>query len=1250
MGSIRWHGAGGILAVALLVSGVSAAPAESQLPLAFEPNRGQAAQGVEWIGRARGALVLVERGGLTLVARPGGSAIRMRFAGGAASTDVSPWEELPGKVHHLRGRDPARWITDLPTYARLTQTDVFPGIDAVYHGCEGRLEYDLVVRPGADAGVISLRFEGAVPALGADGVLRLALPDGEMRMDPPKVFQDTADGRAAVPGRFTLAASGAVGFEVGEHDGAVPLVIDPVLTYSSYVGTTGTDLVTDIAVNEAGDIFVCGRTTSTSFPVTTGAVQTQKGDSSGSSTDGFVMKFDPTMSSVRFATYLGGSGDDSCQDVAPGPEFGVLVSGDTASTDFPTAAAHTPVKPAGTAAFVARLNSNGNSLVFSTFSASGENRGLDSDAGGAAYHLLRDGDAAVVRKYAVDGSTIAYQTSVGDGESAYPEAIAVDGLGRASVVGTTGSSGFPATSGVVQTTFGGGGSTRGDGFAFQLDLDGDLAWSTFLGGSGDDVAHDVAVDGLGNVHVVGETLSSNYPLSRAAQATSGGGTDGFVTVLNSSGTVRVFSTYLGGSANDLCRGVTADDCGNVFVTGETDSTGFPATGGAPQTSLSAGVDAFVARYESDGDLDWASFHGGTSDDVGERIALGDGGLALVVGTTGSSNFPTSSGAYRAVQPGGTDGFTSAFRTDPSSFEIITDSLPPWTVGQAFSRQLTSTGGGAPLTWSVVSGSPPTGLSLGSDGMLTGIPDIQGAFTFRAKLTDRCGLFTVRTLSMVVNTRPAFASAGLPAWTVGFAYPQTFSVLGGTPQLTFDLLDGTIPAGLTFSPLGRLTGTVMEVGSSTFTVEVTDANGATATKQYTVVVNALPQISTAAARDCTTGMQYVEDLANTGGTGPFSWTLTSGSLPASTTIVPATGLISGTAKAPGTYTFTVQLTDAIGAVTTKDFETVVNPLPEFVTTAVPIAARARPFVFELQSRLGTPPHTFDVTGFGDQLPAGVTLTQSTGALGGIPSAPGTYDVIFLVTDACGAETQATLRMVVAEIFLLTNRTTFQDLEFGNGLPQQRLHFLDLLGGTKLSVSAKKLGKGDADFTLELLDASGIPVDVGKRFSARGKSAAIKKFEIAATDRYFMSVRANAPFEGTIRFDMKAVAATSFSGEGDVAAVQMPLVVRVPALPEAIVTTKAVRGKRSTAAPQIQSFTDGGPGGSVLEPALVKLGSKSVVYKHPDPVSGGELSVTFVSRPGTSGLIKWSVKVKQPKTYDFGLVDLPSGFIPAPPSAK
>ena len=661
-----------------------------KLPLRFEANPGQTDEQVKFLARGTGhtlfltpteAVMVFTKREQTAKSRLQGArlrpeeavhvtrtVLRMTFVGANPEPRVVGAEELPDKANYFIGNDPAKWRTNVPTYARVQYTDVYPGIDLIYYGSQRRLEYDFVVRPGADPRTIALGFQGADKLeVDPQGDLVLHTGAGEIRQRKPVIYQEIGGVRREIAGGYVLKGESRVGFHVAVYDTSRPLVIDPALVYSTYLGGSADDAGVGIAVDAAGNAYVTGSTASANFPTTAGAFQTTLGGG-GVGFDAFVTKLNSTGSALLYSTYLGGSNnDDSGVGIAVDGAGNAYVTGSAFSTDFPTTPGAFQSSFGGVRdAFVTKLNPTGSTLVYSTY------LGGTGDDGGVS--------------------------------------IAVDTAGSAYVSGFA-QAGFPTTTAAFQPGFGGG---PYDAFVTKLGSTGSaLVYSTYLGGSGDDeVFGGLAVDASGNAYVTGFTTSANFPTTPGAFQTTFGGAgplgfgDAFVTKLNSTGSMPVFSTYLGGSGDDFGAGIAVDGNGNAYIAGSTASTNFPTTPGAFQTTFGGSGplglgDAFVTKLNPTGSaLIYSTYLGGSGDDFASRIAVDvlPNPSAYVTGNTASTNFPTTAGAFQTtlggVGPfGAGDAFVAKIAQVANLSITKTDSPDPIAVGHNLTYTMTVTNNG-----------------------------------------------------------------------------------------------------------------------------------------------------------------------------------------------------------------------------------------------------------------------------------------------------------------------------------------------------------------------------------------------------------------------------------------------------------------------------------------------------------------------------------------------------------------------------
>ena len=590
--------------------------AYAKLPLSFVPNAGQMDARVRYSAQSGGRsfYFTTREAVFSFAAKSEGLVLRLAFLGGNPQTVITGRMPETGRVHYLIGNDPAKWHRDLPTYGEVIYRDLWPGIDLLFRSENGQLNYEFLLRPGARVRDIRLAYRGAESlSLDTDSNLIIHNSLGSITDTRPVTYQLIDGRRVPVKSRFVLRHRGSskttYGFAVGDYDRRRELVLDPGLVYSTYLGGTGDDGANAIAVDSCGQAYIAGWTYSpTNFPTTSGAFQrANKG-----SEDTFVTKLNSSGSALIYSTYLGGTSDEPywSASIAVDSDGHAYVAGTTLSPDFPTTpgAFQTSLKGFSNA-FVTKLNRDGSNLVYSTY------------LGGRTY----------------DG---AY----------YSDAIVVDRQGNAYVTGFADSPNFPTTPGAYQT------SLKGPENAFVTKLNDDgtgLVYSTYLGGSIDDVATGIAIDRDGEAYITGYTYSMDFPTRNPYQPTNRGTANAFVTELNTSGTALVYSTYLGGTGFDAGAAISVDSSGAAYVVGDAGSTDFPTTPGAFQTTYGGGFDdVFVAKLNRSGNaLVYSTYVGGAVDDYANAIAVDSAGQAYVTGFTNSANFPTTPGAYDTTYNG-----------------------------------------------------------------------------------------------------------------------------------------------------------------------------------------------------------------------------------------------------------------------------------------------------------------------------------------------------------------------------------------------------------------------------------------------------------------------------------------------------------------------------------------------------------------------------------------------------------------------
>ena len=623
------------------------------LPLSFELNQGQTDPGVRFVAHGPGYSLFLTADGATLVLQGPGSAgvpslrsgqaapvvlaagpgstgdpiyksgrdarapsnvLRMRFVGANAGAVSDGREELPGKSNYFIGRDPRAWHTNIPTYAQVRYQDFYPGVDAIYYGRQGNLEFDLTVAPGKDPAQVRFQFEGNEKAsLNAAGDLVLVARGQEIVLRKPKAYQGTGADKREVAVRYATRGKNEFGFEVGPYERHEQLTIDPMLTYATYLGGTGGDVAYGIAVDAAGDAYVTGSTASINFPLRSAEQSTL-----GGSSDAFVSEINPEGTGLVYSTYIGGNLADIGSAIAIDSARNAYITGSTYSSNFPVTSTAFETLYGGTPA----QNANGN---------------------------------AFVAKVSASGSSLVYASYLGGAGPDFGRGIAVDAAGDAYVTGSTASFNFPTANPLYIgnsncTTINQIETCTADAFVTEVNPTGTgLVYSTYLGGSAANAGEAIAVDAQGDAYVTGYTYSTNFPTQSAWQSDSGGGSDAFVTEFSPGGSSLVFSTYLGGSGNDAAYGLALGPAGDIYITGSTQSTDFYTTPNSFQSIYGLSGDAFVTRFAPGGTgVAFSTYIGGSQAEQGNAIAVDSAGNSVTVGVTQSSDFPTQDASQNII--------------------------------------------------------------------------------------------------------------------------------------------------------------------------------------------------------------------------------------------------------------------------------------------------------------------------------------------------------------------------------------------------------------------------------------------------------------------------------------------------------------------------------------------------------------------------------------------------------------------------
>ncbi len=539
-----------------------------------------------------------------------GVTLRMTIPGANPRAEPVGEAQVPRRTLFYWGK-PLKWRVD-SHFAQVRYRAIYPGIDLIFASNSGHLEYSFEVSPGADPGAIRMRFEGATFSLDRSGEVTVYRSGFKILQSNPNAFQ-IAGGRHSVACSYVLAGPQELRLKTGPYDRSAPLTIDPVLSFTTFIGGPGFSAIYAMATDGSGNLYIAGQTSSLSLWNGAGPVR--------SSSNAFLVKLNGAATQVLYTLYLGGSGSDTAKSIAVDSSGNAYVAGITSSPDFPvTAGSFSTIAPGPQNAFVAKVSPLG---------------------------------------------ALQYSTYLGGATADFGDAIAIDSAGEAFVAGETESPLFPVTPGALQPAYEGGVS---DCFVSKLNASGSaLVYSTFLGGSGLDACSAVAVDSAGDAYVTGTTYSANFPTLGALQSL-GGTASAFVSEINPTGSALVYSTFLGGTNLDQGYAIAVDSSGNTYVAGATASPDFPTTPGVFQASLGGIYNAFVSKLAPGGvSLVYSTFLGGSGSDTATSIALDNSGRVFLAGFTSSVNFPQENAPDPQFQ-GYFDAFASVL--DPEAKTLI----------------------------------------------------------------------------------------------------------------------------------------------------------------------------------------------------------------------------------------------------------------------------------------------------------------------------------------------------------------------------------------------------------------------------------------------------------------------------------------------------------------------------------------------------------------------------------------------------
>ncbi len=600
-------------------------------------------------------------------------------------------------TNYFVGRDSGKWRTGIRNYGAVKYEHIYPGVDLLFHGRGRELEYDILVNAGADTSKVRFVLEGFTRVgVTEDGSLVLTTPDGVLMQGKPLVYEEHNNDRRRIEGRYVLLGGSKVGFAIGEHRKRERLIIDPVLSYATYLGGAGDDAATAITVDRDGNTYITGYTGSPNFPLLN-AWQALN----GGGTDIFVTKINAAGTAIIYSTLLGGSGDDQGMAIAVDGSGNAYITGSTVSNNFPlTAGAFQTHGNAWnySSAFVAKLSASGSTLLYSTYlGGDGPDRGkaiavdpsgvyVAGDSGGqhfpttpGAFQTFALYGGGFLAKFNAGGTTLEYSTMFG-GTGYGPTNItglAVDNSSAPYLTGDT-YDGLPTTPGVFQpNVIFNNGIFYQHAFVtkFKPDATG-LIYSTYLGGSDSDHGRGIAVDSAGNAYVSGDTFSPDFPVTAILPGSSSGNV--FVSKLNPTGSALVYSTRFGsngatpalGAPDTRVAGMALNSSLEVIVAGSTGSPDFPVTAGAPETMVTNGAvsSGFVSKLNAAGSaLLYSTFLGDTS--CTSSVVVDSAGSAYVAGWS-SNNCPVSLNALQGGISEGADAFISKISDGTCSASIF----------------------------------------------------------------------------------------------------------------------------------------------------------------------------------------------------------------------------------------------------------------------------------------------------------------------------------------------------------------------------------------------------------------------------------------------------------------------------------------------------------------------------------------------------------------------------------------------------
>jgi hypothetical protein len=810
--------------------------AYGNLPLAFEENVGQSDARVKFLGHAPGYQLFLTGDSSVLALRSNEgrqAAMRISFADGNKAAAVTGIERQPNTTNYLVGSDASSWRSNIANYAKVRYASVYPGIDAIYQAAQGKLEYNLVVAPHADASRIRLAFDG-VDALSIDesGALILRTPAGEIAQWKPVAYQQLEGARKEVRASYRLVGGNRVAFDLAAYDRNQTLVIDPVLVYSTYLG--GSDSASGasaIALSRCGEAFVSGWTWATTFPTTPGAF-----DPSGdpASRMGFVSKLNQSGTGLLYSTYVTGihfstGNGDIAQNtdlvsIAVDSTGHAYVAGSTNSSDFPvTPGAMFTTPPSDPTAVLAKLSTDGSALLYATYMDLPAIAGVVVDSSGNAYVT----GARAARKISANGASILYSFTVGGsggvGGTDSASAIAVDATGNAYVTGTTHSNNpgtLPVTAGALETTWPATSTSSTSGFVQKINPAGTaLVYGTYFGSRGDVRPTSIVVDSSGRVFLAGLSDGQGFPVTLGASHMFNmdldrtGNMYAFASRLSADGSHLDFYSWVGGelcptsscsAAQTRANGIAIDSLSNVWITGITGSNRIPLTKPLYSNFAASGGDNFVVKLDPTGTsmlfgtllngttVGTPSSHGNI-DSNASGIQVDSIGSAYVSGWTNKLDFPTTAGAYQTVPR--SNFISNAFVTKINETKDTTTAL-------AVSPNPGNVGSPVTLT-ATVTGNAPTGtVTFFDTGVSVGSVALSGTTAQLVTSTLAGGVHSLTASYGGDAHNNSSASTVVQLNVASPNTPPTISLTGVVDGATLVTNSGSVYHGLTVTATGN----------------------------------------------------------------------------------------------------------------------------------------------------------------------------------------------------------------------------------------------------------------------------------------------------------------------------------------------------------------------------------------------------------------------------------------------------------------